>query len=73
MGGPFSNRRGLHTGKTVSSYDARSPGGLSRPNAEFNNTDLNGKPAVRTIISGRAWASGTTPLMVDPGVPFPNG
>ena len=32
-----------------------------------------GKPAIRPIISGRAWVIGTAQLMVDPTDPFPTG
>lgn len=35
--------------------------------------DLNGKRAIRPIISGRAWIIGTKQLMVDPADPFPGG
>jgi trans-L-3-hydroxyproline dehydratase len=35
--------------------------------------DLAGRPAIRPIISGRAWVIGTSQLMVDPSDPFPEG
>ncbi|KRW93228.1 proline racemase family protein [Paracoccus sp. MKU1] len=35
--------------------------------------ELNGKPAISPIISGRAWIIGTKQLMVDPADPFPGG
>ena len=38
-----------------------------------DEVDLNGKPAISPIISGRAWVTGTKQLMVDPDDPFPNG
>lgn len=38
-----------------------------------DEVDLNGKPAIRPIISGRAWIIGTKQLMVDPADPFQGG
>lgn len=38
-----------------------------------DEVDLNGKPAISPIISGRAWVTGTKQLMVDPDDPFPSG
>jgi len=35
--------------------------------------DIEGKPGIRPIISGRAWIVGTAQLMVDPDDPFPAG
>lgn len=35
--------------------------------------EVGGKPAIRPIISGRAWIVGTQQLMVDPADPFPAG
>lgn len=35
--------------------------------------DLAGTPAIRPVISGRAWVTGTQQLMLDPEDPFPNG
>jgi trans-L-3-hydroxyproline dehydratase len=32
-----------------------------------------GRPAIRPVISGRAWVIGTAQLMVDPADPFPTG
>lgn len=36
-------------------------------------TDVNGRPAISPIISGRAWVVGTRQLMVDPADPFQGG
>ncbi|ABL69289.1 MULTISPECIES: trans-3-hydroxy-L-proline dehydratase [Paracoccus] len=38
-----------------------------------DEVELNGKRAIRPIISGRAWVIGTKQLMVDPDDPFQNG
>lgn len=35
--------------------------------------DLGGKPAIRPVISGRAWIIGTKQVMIDPSDPFPEG
>lgn len=35
--------------------------------------ELGGKPAISPIISGRAWVTGTSQLMLDPSDPFPSG
>ncbi|WP_374300977.1 proline racemase family protein [Paracoccus sp. (in: a-proteobacteria)] len=35
--------------------------------------DLDGTPAIRPVISGRAWVTGTHQLMLDPDDPFPGG
>lgn len=35
--------------------------------------DLAGTPAIRPVISGRAWVTGTQQLMLDPEDPFPDG
>ncbi|MRN42769.1 MULTISPECIES: 4-hydroxyproline epimerase [unclassified Brucella] len=35
--------------------------------------ELGGKPAISPIISGRAWVTGTSQLMLDPSDPFPHG
>ncbi|WP_343313620.1 4-hydroxyproline epimerase [Brucella sp. BE17] len=35
--------------------------------------ELCGKPAISPIISGRAWVTGTSQLMLDPGDPFAGG
>lgn len=52
--------------------------GRSILDTEFHCTiadevDLNGKSAIRPIISGRAWIIGTKQLMVDPADPFQGG
>ncbi len=52
--------------------------GVSLIDTEFHcridsEVDLNGKPAIRPVISGRAWIVGTQQLMVDPSDPFPTG
>jgi len=38
-----------------------------------SEVDINGKPGIRPLISGRAWVVGTAQLMVDPTDPFPTG
>ncbi|SIQ82742.1 Proline racemase [Paracoccus thiocyanatus] len=38
-----------------------------------DQVDLNGKPAISPIISGRGWIIGTKQLMVDPSDPFQGG
>jgi proline racemase len=38
-----------------------------------SEVEINGKAAIRPIISGRAWVIGTQQLMVDPDDPFPAG
>jgi proline racemase len=38
-----------------------------------NEVDINGKPGISPIISGRAWVIGTSQLMVDPTDPFQTG
>lgn len=38
-----------------------------------STVDLSGTPAIRPIISGRAWITGTHQLMLDPADPFPGG
>ena len=35
--------------------------------------EVGGKPAISPIISGRAWVTGTSQLMLDPSDPFPGG
>ena len=35
--------------------------------------DLGGRPAIRPVVSGRAWVLGTSQLMLDPADPFPEG
>jgi proline racemase len=35
--------------------------------------EINGKPGIRPIISGRAWVIGTKQLMIDPADPFQTG
>lgn len=38
-----------------------------------SEAELDGKPAINPIISGRAWIVGTQQMMVDPDDPFPAG
>ena len=38
-----------------------------------SETTVGGRPAIRPIISGRAWVTGTHQLMLDPSDPFPGG
>ena len=38
-----------------------------------SETTVGDKPAIRPIISGRAWITGTHQLMLDPGDPWPAG
>jgi proline racemase len=52
--------------------------GTSMLGSEFDcridaKVDINGKPGISPIISGRAWIIGTKQLMVDPDDPFPAG
>ena len=52
--------------------------GRSIINTEFrchidSETEIGGRPAIRPVISGRAWITGTSQLMLDPGDPFPSG
>ena len=35
--------------------------------------EINGKPAIKPIISGRAWVTGIHQHMIDPSDPFPTG
>ena len=35
--------------------------------------ELGGRPAIRPVVSGRAWVTGTHQLMLDPADPFPRG
>lgn len=37
------------------------------------DTDIAGRPAIRPVISGRAWVTGTSQLMLDPSDPWPSG
>jgi proline racemase len=36
-------------------------------------TDVGGQPAIIPSISGRAWISGTSQLLLDPADPWPGG
>ncbi|OMQ35374.1 proline racemase family protein [Ensifer sp. 1H6] len=52
--------------------------GTSMLNSEFHcsideELEINGIPAIRPILSGRAWIIGTKQLMVDPADPFQGG
>ncbi|MDF3607649.1 proline racemase family protein [Paracoccus sp. DMF-8] len=52
--------------------------GRSIINTEFrchidSETEIGGRLAIRPVISGRAWITGTSQLMLDPGDPFPSG
>jgi proline racemase len=38
-----------------------------------SETTVGGRPAIRPIISGRGWVTGTQQLMLDPSDPFPLG
>jgi len=35
--------------------------------------EIAGRPAIRPVISGRAWVTGTSQLMLDPSDPWPSG
>ncbi|WP_320200739.1 trans-3-hydroxy-L-proline dehydratase (plasmid) [Agrobacterium sp. rho-13.3] len=52
--------------------------GISLIDTEFHcsidsEVDVGGKSGIRPVISGRAWVSGTSQLMLDPSDPFPTG
>ena len=52
--------------------------GVSLIDTEFDCSidsvvDIDGTPAIRPIICGRAWVTGTQQLMLDPADPFPGG
>ncbi|CUX50693.1 trans-3-hydroxy-L-proline dehydratase [Agrobacterium genomosp. 13] len=52
--------------------------GTSLLDSEFHcsideESEINGVPAIRPILSGRAWIIGTKQLMVDPADPFQSG
>lgn len=52
--------------------------GISLIDTEFHcgidsEVDVGGKSGIRPLISGRAWVSGTSQLMLDPDDPFPTG